>query len=245
MAGLVPGPYLGAVERHDRDHVESGEECVHRGRLAEIQDDQGASEAGGPGHHGKEPGKKRRGDDEVRYGTRGTDPAILLLRDGPGDPGGARGSVKESDRRGEDEGEHEASEVVPELGPETVALRDHLVHDLVEAHTRADGEERGREENGEEECRVFSKSYRIRSDVQTRERRAERQDGHGELTQFRAAEMHPRLRSIRIDVDRRCGVLGVGSPHQCPVTIRPYLGLRSVWSGETRAAVSAFLCLAV
>src|SRR2546421_6699053 len=53
--------------------------------------------------------------------------------------------------------------------------------------------------------------------------------------------MHPWLPSIRIDVDGRCGVVGVGSPHPCPVTMRPYLGLRSDWSGETRAAVSAFL----
>src|SRR5207244_13064607 len=37
----------------------------------------------------------------------------------------------------------------------------------------------------------------------------------------------------------------VGSPHPCPVTVRLYLGLRSDWSGETCAAVSAFLGRAV
>src|SRR5205807_9225526 len=94
-------------------------------------------------------------------------------------------------------------------------------------------------------ARAPREAHQVATDVQDREGGARGEDGHSELDQFRTTEMHPRLRSIRVDVDRRCGVLGVWSPHPCPVTVRPYLGLRSVWSGETRAAVSAFLGRAV
>src|SRR5438309_11709012 len=234
IGGLIPGPYLGPVERHDRDHVEAGEEGVHGRGMDEIQDDQGASETGGPGHHGEEPRKEHAGNDEVRHGTGGTDPAILLFRDGPGNPGSAWSSIEESDGGGEDEREYEAARVVPELGPEAVALSDDLVHDLMETHAGADGEERSWEENGEEDRRTPGESHQVGTDVQDREGGAEGEDGHSELDQFRAAEMHPRLRSVRIDVDRRCRVFGVGSPHPCPVTVRPYLGLRSV--GQAKRA---------